>query len=99
VPCETGALEAVSYDDNGKELSRAKKETAGEPAKITLKAMTAPDGFKADGADMALVEIEVVDNEGRRCPLANNMLRFDLQGEAEWLRATKEIMCFQRICR
>jgi hypothetical protein len=46
--------------------------------------MQAPDGFKADGADLVMVEIEVLDKEGRRCPLANNMITFDLKGEAEW---------------
>jgi hypothetical protein len=81
---ETGTIEAVSYDVNGKELSRAKKETAGKPDRITLKLMTAPDGFKADGADLALVEIEILDREDRRCPLDNSMISFDLQGEGEW---------------
>jgi hypothetical protein len=81
---EAGVIEAVSYDANGKELSRAKKETAGKAEKITLRLMTAPDGFKADGADLALVEIEVVDKDGRRCPLDNSMISFDLQGEGEW---------------
>jgi hypothetical protein len=81
---ETGTIEAVSYDANGKELSRTQKETAGKAEKITLRLMTAPDGFKADGADLALVEMEVVDREGRRCPLDNSMISFDLQGEGEW---------------
>jgi hypothetical protein len=81
---EAGVIEAVSYDANGKELSRAKKETAGKAEKITLRLMTAPDGFKADGADLALVEIEVIDREGRRCLLDNSMIAFDLQGEGEW---------------
>lgn len=81
---EAGTLEAISYDADGKELSRGNKETAGIPHHITTKLMTAPDGFKADGADLALVEIEVVDKEGRRCPLDNSMISFDLQGEGEW---------------
>lgn len=84
VKYEPGTIEAVSYDAAGRELSRAKKETAGKPEKIALKLMQAPDGFKADGADLAMVEIEVVDKDGRRCPLANNMISFDLQGPAEW---------------
>jgi beta-galactosidase/beta-glucuronidase len=81
---EAGKIEAVSYDRNGKELSRDKKETAGMPDHIKLTPMIAPDGFKADGADLALVQIEVVDKEGRRCPLDNSVISFDLQGEAEW---------------
>jgi hypothetical protein len=84
VQYEAGTIEAVSYDAEGNELSRHKKETTGEPATITLKAMTAPDGFKADGADLALVEVEVTDKAGRRCPLANNLISFTLEGAAEW---------------
>jgi hypothetical protein len=79
-----GTVEAVSYDKNGKELSRYKKATAGQADRITLKSMTAPDGLKADGNDLALIEIEVVDKEGRRCPLDNSLLSFTLEGEGEW---------------
>lgn len=67
-----------------KELSRHQLKTAGEPASIRLTLIQAPDGFKADGADMVLVEIEVVDKDGRRCPLANDLVTFDLKGPAEW---------------
>lgn len=84
VKFEAGTVEAVSYDADGNELSRTKKETAGKPERITLKLMQAPDGFKADGADLVMVEIEVTDAAGRRCPLANNAISFDLKGEAEW---------------
>lgn len=81
---ESGKVEAVSYDVNGKELSRHALFTAGDPAAIRLTLMQAPDGFKADGADMVMVEVEVIDKDGRRCPLANNMISFDLAGPAEW---------------
>ena len=33
---------------------------------------------------MALLQIEVVDKEGRRCPLDNRTIKFSLTGEAEW---------------
>ncbi|MDR1763864.1 MAG: DUF4982 domain-containing protein [Dysgonamonadaceae bacterium] len=84
VKYEAGKIEAVSYDKNGKELSRYVKETAGKPAYIKLTPMFAPDGFKADGADLALIEVEVVDKEGRRCPVDNSLFSFTLEGEAEW---------------
>jgi hypothetical protein len=58
--------------------------TAGEPVAIRLTAMTDPSGFKADGADMALIEVEVVDEEGRRNPIAFNEIDFSLDGPAEW---------------
>jgi hypothetical protein len=81
---ERGKIEAVSYNQNGEEVSRDKKETAGAPNHIKLTPLFAPDGFKADGADMALIQVEIVDKEGRRCPLDNSMVSFDLQGEGEW---------------
>lgn len=84
VPFEAGTLKAVSCDEQGKVLSEAVVETAGEPESLRLSLMTAPGGMQADGADMALVTVEVVDKEGRRCPLDNNMVHFDLSGPAEW---------------
>ncbi|HNX88433.1 MAG TPA: DUF4982 domain-containing protein [Paludibacteraceae bacterium] len=81
---EEGTVEAVSYDNERSIISKIKKETAGKPEKITLKLINAPDGFKADGVDLALIEIEVVDKDGRRCPLDNSLIDFDLQGNAEW---------------
>lgn len=79
-----GKLEAISYDSKGKEVSRYALTTVGEPAKLKLTVMQNPEGFHADGADMALLQVEVVDKEGRRCPLDNRMVKFTLKGEAEW---------------
>ncbi len=84
VKFETGELTAVSYDNNGKEESRYTLETAGEPAQIVLTAIENPEGFHADGADMALLQVEVVDAKGRRCPLDNSMIEFSVEGPAEW---------------
>lgn len=84
IPFEPGKIEAVAYTD-GKESSRYAIETAGEPDHIKLTCIQNPEGFKADGADMTLVQVEVVDKEGRRCPLDNRTIHFDCQGEAEWL--------------
>ena len=81
---EPGELKAVSYDANNKEISSAVIKTAGEPAKLKLSMMQSPDGFKADGADLVLVQVEVVDAQGNRCPLSNEMIEFDLTGPAEW---------------
>ena len=83
VPFAPGKLEAVGYD-GGREVAHHVLETAGEPAALRLTPMTDPSGWKADGADVALVEIEVVDAQGRRCPLANNLIHYDLDGPAEW---------------
>ncbi|MDE6418201.1 MAG: DUF4982 domain-containing protein, partial [Duncaniella sp.] len=84
VAWEAGTIEAVSYDGGGRELSRASKQTAGEPSALRMTLMHGPRGVYADGADLALVEVEVVDSEGRRCPLANDLIDFTLTGPAEW---------------
>ena len=59
-------------------------KTAGEPAQIKLSLIQSPQGFKADGADLAMVQVEVVDKDGNRCPLANDRIDFSLNGPAEW---------------
>lgn len=81
---QPGKIEAVSYDNQNKELSRDKIQTAGKPHSIKLKKWNAADGFKADAADLVLVEVEVLDEQGNRCPLANNLISFELNGPAEW---------------
>ncbi len=83
VAFEPGVLEATAYKD-GKPVASASLQTSGEPYAIRLKTIENPDGWKADGADVALVEIEVVDAQGRRCPLANNSIHYNLEGPAEW---------------
>ncbi|MDR0572987.1 MAG: DUF4982 domain-containing protein [Tannerella sp.] len=81
---EKGVIEAVSYNEDNKELSRYSVKTAGEPKELKLTLMHSPDGLHADGADLAMIQVEVVDENGDRRPLANNMVKFDLQGAAEW---------------
>ncbi|MCD7962204.1 MAG: DUF4982 domain-containing protein [Rikenellaceae bacterium] len=81
---EPGTLKAVSYDASGRELSSHILETVGEPVAIKLTPMTSPDGMLADGHDVALIEVEVVDAQERRCPVANDYIEFEIDGPAEW---------------
>ena len=80
VPFEAGVLEAVASDG-----SRYKLETVGEPYQLKLTAIENPEGTKADGADMVLFQVEVLDKQGRRCPLDDRMIHFQLWGEAKWI--------------
>ena len=80
VPFEPGTLEAVASDG-----SRYKMETVGEPYQLKLTAVKNPEGTKADGADMVLFQVEVIDKQGRRCPLDNRMIHFQLWGEGKWI--------------
>ena len=84
VAFKPGKLEAVSYNKAGKEISRYAVNTAGEPASLKLTAIQNPEGFHADGADMTLIQVEVVDKDGKRCPLDNRTIQFTLKGQAEW---------------
>ena len=84
VAFKPGKLEAVSYNKAGKEISRYAVNTAGEPASLKLTAIQNPEGFHADGADMTLIQVEVVDKDGQRCPLDNRTIQFTRKGQAEW---------------
>ena len=84
VAFEAGKLEAVSYR-GGQEVSRYEIVTAGEPFQLKLTTIENPEGFKADGADMALVQVEVLDREGRRCPLDDRLIHFEINGEVQWI--------------
>ncbi len=84
VPFEAGCLKAVSYGENGEVLSEHSLMTAGEA--VALRMTNVKDHrLKADGADMALLEIEAVDSKGQRNPIARNMLYFTIEGPAEWI--------------
>ena len=93
VKFEAGVIEAKGNDG-----SSYKIETADEPYQLKLTTIENPEGTKADGADMALVQVEVVDRQGRRCPLANQMVNFQLWGEARWIGgiATRDNKQFQQ---
>ena len=80
VPFEPGTLEAVASDG-----SRYQLETVGEPYQLKLTAIENPEGTKADGADMVLFQVEVMDKEGRRCPFDDRMIHFELWGEGKWM--------------
>lgn len=80
VAYEPGTLEAVGSDG-----SRYQLETVGEPYQLKLTTIENPQGIKADGADMVLVQVEVTDKQGRRCPLDNRMIHFSLWGETRWI--------------
>src|SRR6266700_8103312 len=81
---QPGTVKAVGYDAQGQKISGADLKTVGAPASIHLKTRTGPQGLLANGSDLALVDVEVVDAEGNRCPTALNMIHFDLKEPAEW---------------
>lgn len=83
VAWEPGTLVAVARHADGRR-SEHRLETAGDPVALRLTPRTSPRGFVMDGADIALVDVEVLDAAGRRVPTANHKIRFALDGPAEW---------------
>ena len=81
---QPGEIKAIGYDAAGRAVTEDSKKTAGEPYAIRLTPHTSPTGFHADGADIALVDIEVIDKDGNRCSTALKMIKFDLSGAAAW---------------
>ena len=84
VKFEPGELRAVGLDKNGNKVCEDVRITAGAPAALKLSVQTHPQGLQADGADLALVQVEVVDAAGRRNPVALDTVKFTLDGPAEW---------------
>lgn len=81
---QPGTVKAVGYDADGKAVCQASHTTVGEPAAIKLTPMMSPTGWKADGHDLAMVQVEIMDAEGHRNPIAFNEVEFELKGPAEW---------------
>ena len=77
---EPGELKAVAYKD-GNEIGQEIMRTAGEPAKIRL----TPDRkeLSATGDDLCYILVEALDANDTLCPLADNLIKFKVDGPAE----------------
>jgi beta-galactosidase len=81
---QPGNISAIGYDVNRRQLVTDQINTVGSPVALRLTNIKRPTDFIADGHDLALVEVEVVDAKGNRCPTALNMINYTLDGPAEW---------------
>jgi beta-galactosidase len=78
-----GTLKAVATKD-GTIVAQQELKTAGAPKALKLTVHTGPDGLQADGSDVVLVDFEVVDADGNRCPTDEARVDFDVTGPANW---------------
>ena len=76
---QPGTLKAVSYK-NGKEIASKVLKTAGKPDKIKL--FVRRSILKANGEDLSYVECTILDKEGNVVPKANDLIQFEVKGEA-----------------
>ncbi len=76
VKYEPGTLSAVAFK-KGKKLT-AKVETTGQPAEVVMTPYKTT--MLADGTDVSVINISVVDREGREVPDADNLIKFSIKG-------------------
>jgi len=79
VPYEAGELKVVAYK-NGEPIGEDLVRTAAEAHQLSL----LPDRtrLEADGMDLCYVSVEMLDSAGNLCPLAMDMLTFNVEGAA-----------------
>ena len=78
-----GSLKAVG-SNAGKPVAHEELTTAGPPAKIKLTPILGPRGLQADGQDVVLIDVEVVDAKGQRCPTDDARVDFTITGPGIW---------------
>ena len=74
-----GKLEAVAYN-SGKAVARHQIETTGKA--VSLRVTPEDSEWRADGTDLMYLRIEAVDSKGRRVPMAQDELKFEVEGDA-----------------
>jgi beta-galactosidase len=78
VPYSAGELKAVGYKGS-KIIEPSVLQTADEPTTIKLSADRST--IKADGEDLSYVTVELVDAKGNKNPKAENLVKFQIEGE------------------
>ncbi len=73
---QPGTLEAIAFK-NGKKLS-SKIETTGTPSEVVMTPYKTT--MLADGQDVSVINISVVDQQGREVPDADNKIKFSITG-------------------
>ncbi len=83
VQWKAGNIKVEGYLKDELKVSQT-KVTAGAPVALKLTPITGPKGWQADGSDVVLIDVEVVDAKGRRCPLAKGRVDFTISGSGIW---------------
>jgi beta-galactosidase len=78
VKYKPGTLSAKGYDADGSVIAESRVETAGTPAAIALE----PDrtSLAANGRDISLITVKILDAQGRTVPAASNLITFNVTG-------------------
>ena len=79
VPYAPGVLVARGYDAKHRLVMSAQQETTGAPARIVLAADR--PSIAADGEDISVITVSVVDAQGRAVATADNLIGFEVSGQ------------------
>ncbi len=80
VPYQPGTLKAIAYSA-GKQVVVQEVRTSGPPARIKLTADRSV--ISADGDDLSYITVRIEDKDGKLCPTADNLVRFNVSGAGD----------------
>ena len=84
VAWQAGKITAIGYN-GGVQVTQHEIITVGAPVKLKLTPIIGPEGFRADGSDIAMFDVEVVDTNGNRCPTDEARVDFIYSGQGKFL--------------
>jgi len=75
---EPGTLRVVALDGEGNPVAETEMKTAGAPARLEIR----PDrtSIRAEDKELAFLAVRIVDEHGTLCPLADDEIRFTVEG-------------------
>jgi len=73
-----GEIKVVAYNDSNVAVAEEVIKTAGDSYAVRMN-VDRPE-IRADGKDLAFVTVEIVDKAGNLCPLADQLLFFEVSG-------------------
>lgn len=80
-----GEIRVVALDAEGKAVAEKTVRTAGEPDHLVLNVDRST--IKADGKDLAYVEVSVADKDGNPCPAETGLVDFKVEGAGSYRAA------------
>lgn len=80
-----GEIKAIAKN-GGRIVATHLLRSAGPAVALKITPLTSPGGFglRADGGDIALLDVEAVDAKGERCPTFQARADFEITGPAVW---------------
>ena len=80
---EPGTIKAISYDNRGKKVSEYELTTAGEASKLIIELDRLE--ANADGQSLIYATVITADNEGKRVPFNDRLIKAEVSGAGQLL--------------